>query len=122
MERYTEKIRIRVTREELEHLKKCSSSFSEARFKSGRENFSGYLREKLLGESNYKNKNLEQQIKNVAYELRKIGTNVNQVAKKVNSGKGVSSDIEELKQYLEQIEAVFAEVRKEAEHIWQSQN
>lgn len=122
MERYTEKIRIRVTKEELEHLKKCSGSFSNTRFQNGRENFSGYLREKLLAESNHKNKNLDQQIKNLHYELRKIGTNVNQVARKVNGGFGTPKDVEELKHYMEQIEKLFTDFQKEVENIWQSQN
>lgn len=122
MERYTEKIRIRVTKEELEHLKKCSGSFSNRRFQNGRENFSGYLREKLLAESNHKNKNLDLQIKNLHYELRKIGTNVNQVARKVNGGFGTPKDVEELKHYMEQIEKLFTDFQKEVENIWQSQN
>lgn len=119
MEQKTEKIRIRVTPEELEHLKKCSGSSSIV-FKNGRENFSGYLREKLLLETNHKNQVMEKEIKELRYELRKIGTNVNQIAKKVNGGFGTAGDIEELKNYMERIEKIMDDIYKEVGSIWQS--
>lgn len=119
MEQKTEKIRIRVTPEELEHLKKCSGSSSVV-FKNGRENFSGYLREKLLRETNHKNQQLEQQMRELRYELRKIGTNINQIAKKVNGGFGTPNDLVELKNYMERMEKVMEAFQEEVEHIWQS--
>lgn len=122
MKRLTEHVTIRFRPEELEHLKKCSGSFDAAKFSNGRENFSEYLRVKLLEESGYKNSILEQQMKDVRYELRKIGTNVNQIAKKINSGFGTQNDLIELEQYLKQIESIFADLRKETDRVWQSQN
>lgn len=122
MERRTKQISIRVTPEELEHLKKCSGSFSETGFKNGRKNFSAFLREKLLAEINYKNKSLERRLKELDYELRKIGTNVNQIAKKINSGFGTPNDVAELKRYLARMENTFGEFQKEVEDIWRSQN
>lgn len=122
MEQLTEQISIRVTPGELEHLKKCSSSFSEIRFRNGRENFSAYLREKLLAESNYKNKNLERRMKELNYELRKIGTNINQIAKKMNSGFGTPDDVAELKCYLAKMDKTFDKFQKEVEELWRSQN
>ena len=115
----TEKIRIRVTPEELEYLKKCSGSSSVV-FKNGRNNFSGYLRSKLLMETNHKNQQLEQRMKELQYELRKIGTNVNQIAKKANGGFGTPNDLVELKNHLERIEKIVEEFQKEVEQIWQS--
>lgn len=122
MERRTEKIRVRLTEEELEHLKKCSSSFSKAKFRNGRENFSEYLRAKLLAESNYKNKMIEQKMGELRYELRKIGTNVNQIAKKINSGFGSPNDIEELERHMDRIEQSIEKFREEVERAWQSQS
>lgn len=119
MEQRTERIRIRVTPEELEHLKECSGSSSIV-FKNGRENFSGYLRQKLLLETNHKNRQLEQQMKELRYELRKIGTNVNQIAKKVNGGFGTPNDLVELKNHMERMEKIMNEFQEEVERIWQS--
>lgn len=120
MEQKTEKIRIRVSEKELEHLKKCSSSSCKAKFKNGKENFSGYLREKLLQETNHKNEYIEQQMRELRYELRKIGTNINQIAKKVNGGFGTQSDLTELKKHMEQIEKKMDKFEEEVVEIWQS--
>lgn len=61
---------------------------------------------------------LEQQLRDVKYELRKIGTNVNQIAKKINGGFGTADDLQELEQYLKRIEKIFAKFRKEADEVW----
>lgn len=122
MKRLTEHVTIRLRPEELEHLKKCSGSFLDAKFSNGKENFSGYLRTKLLEESKYQNSLLERQVRDVRYELRKIGTNVNQIAKKINSGFGTLNDLQELERYLADIEGIFSEFGKEVDHAWQSQS
>lgn len=92
--------------------------FASARFANGRENFSEYLRIMLLEKSGYQNRMLEQQLRDVKYELRKIGTNVNQIAKKINGGFGTADDLQELEQYLKRIEKIFAKFRKEADEVW----
>lgn len=120
MEQRTERVRIKLTPGELEHLKKCSGSSSSARFKNGKENFSGYLREKLLRETNYKNQELEQRMRELKYELRKIGTNVNQIARKVNGGFGTPNDLVELKNHLQRMEQLMEKFQREVERIWQS--
>lgn len=122
MKRLTEHVTIRLRPEELEHLKKCSGSFLDAKFSNGKENFSGYLRAKLLEESKYQNSLLERQVRDVRYELRKIGTNVNQISKKINSGFGTLNDLRELERYLADIEGVFSEFGKEVDHAWRSQS
>lgn len=121
MEKRTEKIRVRLTPDELEHLKKCSGSFSILRFKNGKENFSAYLRELMLSESKYKNQLLEERIKGLQYEIRKVGTNINQVTKKINSNFGTASDITELKALLNSIEQKLDRFTEETD-IWRSQN
>lgn len=121
-EKRTEVISLRMTREELEHLEKCSSSSKTAKFSNGRDNFSEYLRVQLFSGSGYRNKKLEMDVNHVRYELRKIGTNVNQIAKKINSGYGTPTDLKELEQYLARVESVFERFKKEVEDTWRSQN
>ncbi len=121
MEQRTEKIRVRLTEKELEHLKKCSSA-SNNRFQNGRTNFSEYLREQLLTGSRYTNGEVVRQLRELKYELRKIGTNVNQIAKKVNSGLGTSEDLYWLTEYLTRIEAAFKKLEQEADATWRSRN
>ena len=109
-----ERVQVRLTKEELEYLKKCSTD-SGGKFKNGRVNFSDYIRVQLLSGSGYRNEVLIRQLRDLKYELRKIGTNVNQIAKKINSGFGVPQDIERLEGYLARIESAFAELDQQAE-------
>ncbi len=109
-----ERVHVRLTREELEHLKTCSKS-SGGKFKNGRVNFSDYLRIQLLSGSGYRDEVLIRQLRELKYELRKIGTNVNQIARKINSGFGVPKDLERLEGYLTRIEEAFAKLELHAE-------
>ena len=122
MKRLTEAIRFRVSETELEHLQKCSSSFAKSRFANGKENFSAYIREKVLQESGYRNVVLEQKMTDISYELRKIGTNINQIAKKINAGFGNSNDLVELQHNLKLINEQFEEFKEEVDKDWQSQS
>ncbi len=115
----TEKIRIRLTPDELEHLKQCSAASQTAKFENGKENFSYYIREKLLESSRYKNSCLEQQLRDIRYELRKIGTNINQVTKKINAGYGTLEDLQEIQFCQRQIVELFEKCQEEAEEKWQ---
>ena len=112
MEKRTSDLNIRVTEKELEYLKKCSEG-SGCRFKNGRDNFSDYLRSLLFAASGYRDDAYIKQLRELQYEIRKIGTNINQIAKKINSGYiGSSEDLRELKDYLARIEKAFQEVRE----------
>ena len=109
-----ERVHVRLSREELDHLKMCAKS-SGGKFKNGRVNFSDYLRVQLLSGSGYRDEVLIRQLRELKYELRKIGTNVNQIARKINSGFGVPQDLERLTGYLARIEEAFAKLELHAE-------
>ena len=109
MKRLTAWIIFRVTPEERAYLEQ------RARDAKTGKNFSGYLRNTMLANSGYRNPQLEKLLKDVQYELRKIGTNVNQIAKKINGGLGEPEDIRELERYLNRIGGVFEAFSKEAE-------
>lgn len=111
MEKRTCDLNIRLTEKELEYLKKCSES-SSCRFKNGRDNFSDYLRSLLFAASGYRDEAYIKQLRNLQYEIRKIGTNINQITRKINSGYiGSSDDLTELKECLFRIEIAFEEVK-----------
>ena len=116
----TEKIRIRLTIEELEYLKQCMKEDDGAKFHNGKENLSGYVRDRLLSNIGYRNKALEKQNKNLNYELRKIGVNVNQIARKINAGFGSRQDITDLFSYLNIIEQMLEDYQKKVSELWES--
>ena len=49
-------------------------------------NLSGYIRDCVLEQSGIKKESYKREIKNLSYQIRKIGVNINQVAAKINSG------------------------------------
>lgn len=116
----TEKIRIRLTIEELEYLKQCMKEDDGAKFHNGKENLSGYVRDRLLSNIGYRNKALEKQNENLNYELRKIGVNVNQIARKINAGFGSRQDITDLFSYLNIIEQMLEDYQKKVSELWES--
>ena len=120
MKRRTEKIRIRVTDEELNYLKVCMAKDGGMKFKNGKENFSAYLRDRLLTNVGYRNKILEQQNKDLDYDLRKIGVNINQIARKINAGFGSRQDITNLFSYLNNIEQMLEDYQKKVSELWES--
>lgn len=122
MQMYTEKIRIRLMKDELEYLEKCFAKEQTVCFKDGRGNFSGYLRALLLQNSNYKNINLQKQMKELRYEIRKIGVNINQIAKKINSGFGNESDLNEIKDDLKNLNQLLEKYGNEVERAWELPN
>lgn len=122
MKRRTEKIRLRLTDEELNFLKRRMDEDGSAKFHSGKNNFSAYLRDRLLANAGYRNHILEQQNNNLDYELRKIGVNINQIARKINGGFGSRKDITDLYSYLNRIGQLVEEYQKKVEELWESQS
>lgn len=114
-------VSIRFTQTEWEMLKEKAHKARGSPGRKDRENFSGYLREKVMAESSGRNLMLEKKLEAVAYELRKIGVNVNQIAKKANSGFGTVNDLYELRKNQERIRQSLEEVKKEVGK-WRSQN
>lgn len=116
------KVTIRLTEKEAAYLRKESANFENNLCRTGRDNFSEYLRQMLMAQSGYSNPKLERILSDLRYELRKIGTNVNQIAHKINGGFGNPGDVEELKRYLKDIEEELERVSREADRNWRSQN
>lgn len=115
-------LKIRLTREEMEHLKKRAEEDGGYSFRNGRTNYSGFYRARLLAATNYKNDELKKLQKQLAYEVRKIGVNINQVTKKINSGYGMEADARYLQESLENVEKSLKENMEACEKLWESQN
>lgn len=105
-------ITFRVTKEEYELL-------AERTKKAGitGENLSEYIRQQVLGETYPYLK--EKLLKNMNYQIRKIGVNLNQIAARYNSGLYLEQDRRLVLQYMEELKTLFEEVQ---EQIWQSPN
>lgn len=86
MEKRIIRIMIRFTESEVSFLKKKAAEKKETTFSDGSVNFSGYLRKKVLEESGWKADTTARELRELNYQIRKIGVNINQVAAKINSG------------------------------------
>lgn len=102
---------VKLSDREYQRLSQKAGEDSETRYSNGRENLSGYIRKCALNASGGAEKNLNREIKKLTYQIRKIGVNVNQVAKKINTGYGYPEPMQavsDLKRELEKIEEQFA--------------
>ncbi len=115
-------VNIRLTEEERAHLITCMEMEDKCRFRNGKYNLSEFMRDRLLDRTGYRSDNLMKLNEDLRYEVRKIGTNINQIARKVNGGLGSSQDLLQLKTYVQNIDSVFKTYIKTVEDAWGSQN
>lgn len=103
---------VRFTPEEMEYLDRCASS--QTKHKDESVNFSQYVRERLLEGTppGSREENLRQ-IRSLVETVHRIGTNINRITKKINTGYlGGMEDIIELKEELARIEACLLETKE----------
>lgn len=120
MKRRVIKKTVRFTQEEYESLQKDLNKRNDHVLRQ--DNFSGYARECLLAKSHYRSLRIEREINELRYEIRKIGVNINQIAKKINGGFGTRNDLIVLVKRLDEIEKLMDFYEKKVEDSWQSQN
>ena len=93
------------------------------RKKTQEKNISAYIR-KCIFEKSDNPVTIKKELKNLFYQVRKIGVNINQVVTKVNAGYAVPVDIDNLVIYLKKVEEEFFRLEKilEEKESWPSQN
>jgi hypothetical protein len=78
---------LRLTDAEYRHVCEKADGDGETRRRDGSRNLSAYMRKCVLRESGYRDKAvLEKEIRQLAYQVRKIGVNINQATKRINGG------------------------------------
>ena len=92
-----EYLHVRLTKEEKEQLYKKKSS---------NQNMSKWVRDFLFQEE-YLDRQLEKDVYELAYQIRKIGTNLNQIAARMNMGIYTMRDKEKLFQEIEKIQMLL---------------
>lgn len=111
MKRRTEYIRVRLTPEELEQLMETMAKEDGLGSYGGQKNISEYVRRKIFSETDYRNQLLKLQHENIRYELRKIGTNINQVTRKINAGFGSPEDLIYLQSEIKKLIKTFEDYK-----------
>ena len=78
---------VRFQPEEYEFLCEKAEKDPETRMRTGSKNLSAYVRKKTLQESGYqKELQIQKELKELVYQFRKIGTNINQATKQLHIG------------------------------------
>lgn len=86
----------------------------ETHYKNGKRNLSGFIRKTVLERSGYRMGN-RQELKNLNFQIRKIGVNINQATKKINSGYYDRKICEDLQNSLEELNRHFQELQERME-------
>lgn len=104
-----------MTEKEYKLLQARAEKDTETKTRKGKKtNISGYIRKCIfLQEDNPIS--LRKELKNISYQMRKIGVNINQTVAKINAGYGSQIDIYNLIQALEQIKKEMQILNKKVE-------
>lgn len=84
-------LRIRLTEKEYQKLLKMAREDLSARNKKGELNLSVFCRNKLFSEQKNK-KEIQKELRELIFQIRKIGVNINQAVKRMNSGHEMPGD------------------------------
>lgn len=115
MEELTRYVPFRISEEEYARLKKLSK---ERNYK----NFSAFIRDSLLENNGMYSKAVRRQMSDLQWEINKIGTNINQATRKINSGYGAYVDVREIMDAQAKLATLMEKYLEEVEQGWQSQN
>ena len=114
------KISFRVSEEENDYLRKIAASPDS----SGRnyKDMSEFIRSTLLEKTGYESSMLKIQLRDLLYEINKVGVNVNQIAKKYNSNMGNHKDVQNILEQQVKLCELIEKYKETVETLWQSQN
>jgi hypothetical protein len=116
-------IGVRLTQKEYEYLCKKAKQDPDTRYKNGDKNLSGYIRNYVLKGAGYGDIHIRKEIENMAYQIRKIGVNINQATRKINSGYGTAKAVSELQADMAHLTKSFDEfidkITLEGGTLWQ---
>lgn len=115
-------ISFRVSEAEYKQLKDRAIDTPAGRTKNGNVNLSGYMRNQVLSAAGIRNTALASNAGKLHYEMRKLGVNVNQIARKLNAGIGTEKDVEILHEKIGRIEQLLEQYIAGVDELWQSQN
>lgn len=111
-------VKIRFTREEYELLEQMAEQDAETKRRSGNKNRSAYIRKCIFKTSHSARLDLKKELKDLKFQIRKIGVNINQVAAKGNSSYVTGNDIKALRESLHMVEIQFLEMIRKIEETY----
>lgn len=105
------RIQIRLSREEYDRLTKLAKSDPDCIAKrSGKSSVSAYIRKRTLYSGDQPDV-LKKEFKELTYQIRKIGVNINQAVHLINAGLCSGSELTELQDGLRKTEFLLQEIQ-----------
>ena len=113
---------VRFQPEEYEFLCEKAEKDPEKRMRTGSKNLSAYVRKKTLQESGYqKELQIQKELKELVYQFRKIGTNINQATKQLHIGYEPAAAADRLEKNMTILEQKMEMLREELKRIYSNQ-
>lgn len=113
---------VRFQPEEYEFLCEKAEKDPETRMRTGSKNLSAYIRKKVLQESGYqKELQIQKELKELVYQFRKIGTNINQATKQLHIGYEPAAAADRLEKNMTILEQKMEMLREELKRIYSNQ-
>ena len=113
---------VRFQPEESEFLCEKAEKDPETRMRTGSKNLSAYIRKKVLQESGYqKELQIQKELKELVYQFRKIGTNINQATKQLHIGYEPAAAADRLEKNMTILEQKMEMLREELKRIYSNQ-
>ena len=103
-------ITIRLSVEEYDRLLHLAGADPDCRSrKSGRPSLSSYIRKNLFYSGDHP-ENLKKEIRELVFQIKKAGVNINQAARWINAGYGSSSELMKMEACQEKIRTLLEEI------------
>ena len=113
---------VRFQPEQYEFLCEKAEKDPETRMRTGSKNLSAYVRKKTLQESGYqKELQIQKELKELVYQFRKIGTNINQATKQLHIGYEPAAAADRLEKNMTILEQKMEMLREELKRIYSNQ-
>lgn len=96
-------------------LQKAENDVETKTKKGNKANMSAYIRKCIFLQGDDPG-SLKKELKNLSYQVRKIGVNINQTVAKINSGYGNPYDSYQLQKALEAVEKEVKKLNQKVEH------
>ena len=110
---------VRFQPEEYEFLCEKAEKDPETRMRTGTKNLSAYVRKKTLQESGYqKELQIQKELKELVYQFRKIGTNINQAPKQLHIGYEPAAAADRLEKNMKLLEQQFEKMKEELKQTY----
>lgn len=111
-------LRIRVSEEEYSDIYQEAEKDMESRYRNGEINLSAYLRKCLLrGSDGWMEEAYRKELRELSYQVRKIGVNINQVVRQLNSGYQSRYAVKELIDLMKEMGKRFEKTQERFQQI-----